>query len=613
MLDIIKSGNSTLLQINEQTHIAHLLTESIQTIQHQNSTLKIAYQPICTVTKTISQKWFSVVLPTYHQLEQQINSLIISHKPEIYYTQASASFYNLINYAIFFFVAFFLIKLSLKALNSINIQSTGTHKIKIHRPTDKYNKITLKDVAGLEEVKEEIQEYINFMLYREKYAKLGAKLPKGLLMIGEPGCGKTMLAKAIAGECNINFISTSGSDFNEVYIGVGAARIRKLFDNARKNAPCIIFIDEIDGIGSKRSKLGEHNRESDSTLNKLLVEMDGFDTSDEILIIGATNRDDSIDSALLRSGRFDRKIIIDPPNIRERKAIFKLYMKPLKLDNDKETNKININDYSAKLAKITPGFSGADISNICNQAAIIAVRRYERKYSKKSEDDIEELNDNIIISYPDFEEAIDEIAIGMRKKSRLMSETETNIVAHHEAGHAVMGYILDAAKPPIKVSIVPRGRNALGFSQPEPQDKKLYNKKELLAEIMTLYGGRVAEEIFFENPTTGAYDDIQKATQLARRMTTEYGLSSLGPLAYDLSKHAQDSRNIGQDIMNNIEEEIQNILVKCYQKTKDLLKTRKEMLILLANSLLQKEILLKQDIITLLGEDIENSVIVDLI
>lgn len=588
LLTIILSGNSTLVKINEATHKAYVLTKGVVEIRHQNEIPTNALTPSnastaqCTFTYKNTRKWFQAELPTYHRFEAKINALKVN-PPPVYYFRDSNNFYNIIGNLLWYVTLFFMVKYMMKSFSSFN-QDEDT-VIEVNKE-DTSRKVSMNDVAGLEEVKNEIQEYIRFLKHRKKYLDLGAKLPRGLLLIGEPGCGKTLLAKAMAGESGVNFLSVSGSDFNEVFVGVGASRVRKLFKKARAQAPCVIFIDEIDGIGSKRGH--SYGRENDVTLNKLLVEMDGFKENDNILVIGATNREDSLDSALLRSGRFDRKVIIDPPNVNERKAIFTLYLEKMKL-----AKSLNIEEVSQKMAKITPGFTGADIANICNQAAIIAVRANTEAPQ---------------MTFEHLEEAIDEIVVGMKKKDRLMTPKETEIVAHHEAGHALMGYLLKSTNPPIKVSIVPRGRGALGYSQPEPVDKKLYHKKELLAQLMVLYGGRVAEEIFFTDPTTGAWDDIKKATKLARQMVTQYGLSSLGPRACQLEENTQGSKRIGPDFLNKVEDEVQNILNKQYEATVKLLTENKKYLEIIAGKLLEKEVLVKSDIVSLVGASLEDSV-----
>ena len=590
LLLVITSGNSTLVKINEDKHKAHVLTQGYTEIRHQNekppnalALLNKTYSQ-CTVSYEKTKKWFQAELPTYHQFEAKINQLNITKKPPVYYFRDSNNLYQIVGTLLWYATLFFLFRYLMRSFTSSFNQDSDT--IIEVKKEDENRKVSMNDVAGLEEVKNEIQEYIRFLKHRQKYLDLGAKLPRGLLLIGEPGCGKTLLAKAMAGESGVNFLSVSGSDFNEVFVGVGSSRVRKLFKKARAQAPCVIFIDEIDGIGSKRGY--SFGRENDVTLNKLLVEMDGFKENDNILVIGATNREDSLDSALLRSGRFDRKVIIDPPNVKERKAIFGLYLKKMKL-----AESLNMEEVTQKMSKITPGFTGADIANICNQAAIIAVRADTEKPQMTLEH---------------LEEAIDEVVVGMKKKDRLMTKKETEIVAHHEAGHALMGYLLKSTKPPIKVSIVPRGRGALGYSQPEPADKKLYHKKELLAQLMVLYGGRVAEEIFFKDPTTGAWDDIKKATKLARQMVTQYGLSSLGPRACQLEENAQGSKRIGPDFLNKVEDEVQKILNQQYEATVKLLNENKKYLELIAGKLLEKEVLVKSDIVELVGVDLEDSI-----
>jgi len=411
---------------------------------------------------------------------------------------------------------------------------------------------------------------------------MNAKLPRGLLLVGKPGSGKTLLAKAIAGESKVSFIHCSGSDFNDRFIGMGSNRVGQLFKLARANSPSIIFIDEIDSIGASREGYsGGVSHEHNVTLNKLLVEMDGFSDNENILVIASTNRHKSLDSALTRSGRFDRKLVIDLPNVSERQDIFKLYLGKIPLPKNEE--KDILENFSLKLAKKTSGVSGADISNICNQAAILAVREEKEN-----------------IEWNHLERAIDDILIGIEKRSRMMSDTEKNIVAHHEAGHALMGYLLQDCTPPIKVSIIPRGVDALGFSQQEPEEKKLYNRTELMSKVSVLYGGRAAEELMFDSVTTGASDDIERATEMLYSMFTTYGLSKTMPLL-NYSKSRQT--NVGIDKQNLIEEEMTIYANDIYEWTKIILETNKELVIKLAESLLENEILLGEDISKLIDPE----------
>ncbi|KPU26654.1 cell division protein FtsH [Caloranaerobacter sp. TR13] len=422
-------------------------------------------------------------------------------------------------------------------------------------------RVSFNDVAGLDEIKEELQEVIDFINNSEKYNKMGAKIPNGILFYGPPGTGKTLLAKAVAGETNSSFFYASGSEFVEKYVGVGAKRIRTLFEKARKEAPSIIFIDEIDAIGSKRNI--DSNNEKDQTLNQLLIEMDGFNKNQTIIVIGATNRLDLLDEALLRPGRFDRHIYVGNPNVRAREEILKVHTKNKPLDSSVKIEEI---------AKKTHGFSGAQLANIANEAAIIAVRK----------------NKNLI-DIEDFNSAIERVIAGLELKHPSILSKEKNIVAHHEAGHALIGKLLKVDMIQ-KISIVPRGK-ALGYVLKFPnEDRYLHTKKELISKIMVLLGGRAAEEIIFSEITTGAKDDLAKATEIAEEMVCSYGMSSLGNIAI---KEQYIKYNI-----EKIEKEIKMIIDDCYKKTLDLIEENKIILIDIANYLLEYE--------TIEGSELDN-------
>jgi ATP-dependent metalloprotease FtsH len=454
------------------------------------------------------------------------------------------------------------------------------------KKVDVSSDVKFSDVAGLIEAKQEVERYVDIMKNREKYLKMGAKLPKGFLMIGPPGCGKTLLAKAIAGEAGVNFISACGSEFDEMYVGVGSSRVRNLFKKARENSPCIIFIDEIDGIGSKRGQID--NREHDKTLNNLLTEMDGFNDRDQVLCIGATNRVDILDPALTRSGRFDQQIVIDPPSIDGRKEIFDLYFKKLKL-----SEKINLDNLAKEMAKITPGVCGADIANICNQAAIIAV-------SEKSEN----------VNNEHLKKAMEDILIGGQRKSRKISESEKKIVAYHECGHAILGYILKNAGSPLTISIIPRGTGNLGYTLPDYDDKMLRSKQELIEEIAALLGGTIAEDIFFSgNITGGASNDIEKATNIAYSMCTQYGMSSqLGKIQMAIEKGNKISGGpkMSSETMAKVDLVVKKLIDDIYVKAKDLMLKHKDDVIKLVEHLLEKEELKKDKTKEILGSEIAN-------
>jgi cell division protease FtsH len=442
-------------------------------------------------------------------------------------------------------------------------------------------KITFADVAGLEEAKEEVKEIVDFLKTPQKFTKLGGKIPKGALLIGPPGTGKTLLAKAVAGEAGVPFFSLSGSDFVEMFVGVGAARVRDLFKQAKEKAPCIIFIDEIDAIGRSRGRgqMPGSNDERENTLNSLLVEMDGFATDSGVIILAATNRPDVLDSALMRPGRFDRQISIDKPDIAGREHIFKVHLKPIKLSKDVDVK---------KLAAQTPGFAGAEIANVCNEAALIAARK-----------------DKTEVEMQDFHDAIDRVIGGLEKKTKIISPEEKKIVAFHEAGHAVAGWFLEHADPLVKVSIVPRGVAALGYAQYLPKEQFLYQTEQLLDEMSMTFGGRAAEEIIFEKISTGALSDLERITKMAYSMVTVYGMNKeIGNMSFFDSKQSDYTFNkpYSDATAQRIDEEVKKIIDKAYQRTKDLLIHHREHLDIIAKELLEKEILFQSDLERLIGK-----------
>jgi AFG3 family protein len=442
---------------------------------------------------------------------------------------------------------------------------------------DKKIKTKFKHVAGLDNAKEEIMEFVDFLKNPKKYQKLGAKIPRGALLIGPPGTGKTLLAKATAGEANIPFLSISGSDFVEMFVGVGASRVRDLFKKARENAPSIIFIDEIDAVGKKRNgKFSGGNDERDNTLNQLLVEMDGFGTDSSVVVLAATNRLDILDSALLRPGRFDRTIEINLPNIKERTEIFKVHMKRVKM-NPRYTS----DEYAKKMATLTPGMSGADIHNVVNEGAILAARK--------------NLDSAGLI---EFEQATERVIGGLEKKT-VMSHNERKTVAYHEAGHAVAGWFLENSNPLIKITIIPRTKGSLGFAQYLPEELSLYTTEQLKDMINVALGGRIAEELFFTKVTTGASDDLKKVTQIANGIVTIYGMSSLGRVSYHQEEGYQ--KPYSESTASKIDEEIKKIIDECYASTRELLESKRELIGNLAEKLLEKEVVTLPDIIEVLG------------
>lgn len=441
--------------------------------------------------------------------------------------------------------------------------------------------ITFDDVAGLEEAKLEIKEIVDFLKSPQKYTDLGAKIPKGALLVGPPGTGKTLLAKAVAGEAKVPFFSLSGSDFVEMFVGVGASRVRDLFRQAKEKAPCIIFIDEIDAIGRARGKSVSHgaNDERENTLNQLLTEMDGFGTNSGVIILAATNRADILDRALMRAGRFDRQIYVDMPDVNERQAIFKVHLKPLKTDDTVDVE---------FLARQTPGFSGADIANICNEAALIAARQ-----GKKS------------IGRQDFLDAVDRIVGGLEKKNKIITKGEKEVIAYHEAGHASVSWLLQYASPLIKVTIVPRGRS-LGAAWYLPEERQITTTEQLLDEMCATLGGRAAEEITFGKISTGALSDLEKITKQAYAMVSIYGLNKrIGNLSFYDSSGQSDysfSKPYSEKTAEAIDEEVRLMIETAYARTVKILTDSKDKLKQLAELLLEKEVIFKEDLENIFGK-----------
>ena len=440
--------------------------------------------------------------------------------------------------------------------------------------------ITFADVAGLDEAKVEVMEIVDFLKNPKKYTALGGKIPKGALLVGPPGTGKTLLAKAMAGEAQVPFFSMSGSDFVELFVGVGASRVRDLFKQAREKAPCIMFIDEIDAIGRARGKnVMMSNDERESTLNQLLVEMDGFGTDSGIIVLAATNRPDVLDTALLRPGRFDRQISIDKPDLKGREAIFKVHLKPIKI-----SKKLDIH----KLAEQTPGFAGADIANVCNEAALIAAR--------KGKDAVE---------MEDFQDAVDRVIGGLEKKNKIISPEEKKIIAYHEAGHAICGWYLEHAYPLLKVTIVPRGTAALGYAQYTPKEQYLYNTDQLIDQICMTLGGRASEEIFFSKISTGAQNDLQQITKIAYAMVSIYGMNDkVGNISfYDPQQGEYNfTKPYSDETAKMIDQEVRKLIDGAYERTKQLLTEKKAQVEKLAEALLEREVLFQSDVETLIGK-----------
>jgi cell division protease FtsH len=449
--------------------------------------------------------------------------------------------------------------------------------------SDKQNKVTFQDVAGVDEAKEELREIIEFLKDPPKFQKLGGKIPKGVLLVGPPGTGKTLLAKAIAGEANVPFFSISGSDFVEMFVGVGASRVRDLFEQGKKHAPCIIFMDEIDAVGRHRGAgLGGGHDEREQTLNQLLVEMDGFETNEGVILIAATNRPDVLDPALLRPGRFDRQVVVARPDVRGREEILKVHTRRIPL-----APKVDLK----VLARGTPGFSGADLANLVNEAALLAARQ-----------------DKKVVEMIDFENAKDKVLMGVERRSMIISDTEKKTIAYHEAGHALVADLLPGADPLHKVTIIPRGR-ALGLTQQLPADDKYnYSRDYLVSRITILLGGRAAEEIVFQQQTTGAGDDLEKATEMARKMVCEWGMSDkMGPLTFGkaeehifLGREVARPKDFSEETAVLIDSEIKRIVVECATRARHMIESNLEKLHALARALLERESLDGEEIARIL-------------
>ena len=454
-----------------------------------------------------------------------------------------------------------------------NIFNINKQHFKIYGVDKKMN-VTFKDVAGQGQAKREITEFVEFLKSPEKFKRLGARMPRGALLVGPPGTGKTLLAKASAGEAGVPFFSISGSEFVEMFVGVGASRVRELFKQAREKSPSIIFIDEIDAVGRKRDDSRFRNDERDTTLNQLLVEMDGFSTDTYVVVMAATNRQDTLDSALLRPGRFDRIVEVSLPDIQGRQEILKVHLTPLKLSSnfDKE-------ECSKRVAALTPGFSGADLSQLCNEAAILAARKNKEGVERE-----------------DFEMASEKVMLGV-ESSKKLTPREKKIVSYHEAGHAVCGWFLEGADPVIKVSILPRSKGALGFAQNMPKETPLYTEQEFLDKICMILGGRVSERIFFGSVTNGASDDLKKATQLAQTLVESFGMSErIGLTSYNVNERYYSEHT--KDILDS---EVRSIINKCMDRTVALLTEKKEFVSKLAERLIEKEGVVHNDLVEILG------------
>ncbi|MEH6890945.1 ATP-dependent zinc metalloprotease FtsH [Bacillus sp. JJ864] len=573
IVSYFNGSKQSIKPISYDKFIAKLEKGEVRNVQLQpkNGVFEVKGQ----LSTESQEKQFVTYAPNTEELQKKINDK--AQGTEVKYQPAEETsawvtfFTSIIPFVIIFILFFFL--LNQAQGGGSRVMNFGKSKAKLYN--DDKKKVRFRDVAGADEEKQELVEVVEFLKDPRKFAEVGARIPKGVLLVGPPGTGKTLLARAVAGEAGVPFFSISGSDFVEMFVGVGASRVRDLFENAKKNAPCIIFIDEIDAVGRQRGAgLGGGHDEREQTLNQLLVEMDGFGANEGIIIIAATNRPDILDPALLRPGRFDRQITVDRPDVNGREAVLKVHARNKPLDEN-----INLR----AIATRTPGFSGADLENLLNEAALVAARQDKKK-----------------IDMSDIDEATDRVIAGPAKKSRVISEKERNIVAFHEAGHTVIGVVLDEADIVHKVTIVPRGQ-AGGYAVMLPkEDRYFMTKPELLDKITGLLGGRVAEEVVFGEVSTGAHNDFQRATGIARRMVTEFGMSDkLGPMQFGSSQGGQvflgrdfhSEQNYSDAIAHEIDMEMQSIMKECYARAKQILTENRDKLDIIANTLLEVETL----------------------
>ncbi|QOR66725.1 ATP-dependent zinc metalloprotease FtsH [Cytobacillus suaedae] len=585
VVSFFNGTNQQTEELNYNEFITHLETGDVKSLEMQP--VRGVYEIRGQLTNYEAEQFFLTYVPNMPRVMERIDAAIAANT-DITILQAEETsgwvtfFTSIIPFVIIFILFFFL--LNQAQGGGSRVMNFGKSKAKLY--SEEKKKVKFKDVAGADEEKQELVEVVEFLKDPRKFSELGARIPKGVLLVGPPGTGKTLLARAVAGEAGVPFFSISGSDFVEMFVGVGASRVRDLFENAKKNAPCIIFIDEIDAVGRQRGAgLGGGHDEREQTLNQLLVEMDGFGANEGIIIIAATNRPDILDPALLRPGRFDRQITVDRPDLKGREAVLGVHAQNKPLDES-----VNLKAIAAR----TPGFSGADLENLLNEAALIAARRNKKK-----------------VDMSDIDEATDRVIAGPAKKSRVISKKERNIVAYHEAGHTIIGCVLDEADMVHKVTIVPRGQ-AGGYAVMLPrEDRYFMTKPELLDKITGLLGGRVAEEVVFGEASTGAHNDFQRATGIARKMVTEYGMSEkLGPLQFGqpqggqvfLGRDIHNEQNYSDAIAHQIDLEIQSLIKECYERAKVILTDNRDKLELVAKTLLEIETLDAEQIKSLFEE-----------
>ncbi len=576
--NVFKTGATTIEEVNFSQFLDQVGQGHVQKVTIRGEEINGMYAP----SAAKREPKFRTYAPTYPDLVKDLRAKGV--EIEITPLKDSTFVSALVMYGpLILLVAIWFVIMRQMQAGGNKAMSFGKSRAKLLTPTQK--KVTFKDVAGVEEAKVELQEIIEFLKDPQKFQKLGGKIPKGVLLIGSPGTGKTLLARAVAGEANVPFFTISGSDFVEMFVGVGASRVRDLFEQGKKNAPCIIFIDEIDAVGRHRGAgLGGGHDEREQTLNALLVEMDGFDTNEGVILVAATNRPDVLDPALLRPGRFDRRVVVDRPDLRGREQILKVHTRSTPLSENVDLSII---------ARGTPGFSGADLANLVNEAALNAAR-----FNKKK------------LEMIDFEYAKDKVMMGPERKSMIMTEEEKKNTAYHEGGHALVAAILPDADPVHKVTIIPRGR-ALGLTMQLPSEDKYSHTKEYLESTITvMMGGRIAEEEFLGHMTTGAGNDIERATDLARKMVCEWGMSELGPLTYGrpeqeifLGRDLGRTQDYSEATANQIDAEVKRIVTAAYDRAKKLITDNQKAMHRLARTLLEKEVLEGDEVLQIIADE----------